>query len=226
MRIVFVRHGDPDYANDCLTPLGVPHAKAAAERLREEGIERIFSSPQGRAVQTAQTTADALGLGVETLDFMHEIAWGSADGTPVFADGHPWKIADELVKTGWDLTDRSWPEHPFYRNNRALEAVRTVEKGTDCWLASLGYVREGSAYRCVRENDAQFTVALFSHGGSSSAALGRILNLPFPYMCAAFHMPFTGITVIRLDRHPGSLCAPCLELTGDGRHIRGLSAHR
>ena len=33
MRIVFVRHGHPNYENDCLTPLGKQHAEAAAERL-------------------------------------------------------------------------------------------------------------------------------------------------------------------------------------------------
>ena len=41
MRIVFVRHGEPDYANDCLTEQGRLQAKAAAERLREEGISEI-----------------------------------------------------------------------------------------------------------------------------------------------------------------------------------------
>ena len=222
MRLVFVRHGEPDYAHDCLTPLGILQAQAAAERLREEEIVRIFTSPQGRARQTAEAASEVLGIEPEVLEFMHEISWGSADGEEIFADGHPWHVADELVRTGWDLTEKNWREHPFYRNNRAAEAVRLVEEGTDRWLASLGYVREGAYYRCVRDDDAQTTVALFSHGGSSSAAMGHILNLTFPYTCAAFHLPFTGITVIRLDRHPGSLSAPCLELAGDGRHIRNV----
>lgn len=223
MRIVFVRHGEPDYANDCLTPLGKLQAKAAAERLREEGIGAIYTSPQGRARQTAEAAAEVLGFPPQTLDFMHEIHWGSVDGEEIYANGHPWKIADELVHTGQDLTDENWREHLFYRNNRAAEAVRTVEDGIDGWLASLGYVREGAYYRNTRTDDAQFTVALFSHGGSSSAAMGRLLNLPFPYMCAVFHLPFTGITTLRFDRHPGSLSAPVLELAGDGRHIRGVA---
>ena len=224
MRILFVRHGEPDYAHDCLTPLGAVQAKAAAERLKEEGIEEIYSSPMGRATETARAAADVLGLEVKTLDFMHEIYWGSDDGTPVFADGHPWHIADEMARQGWDLTDPSWKTHPFFVHNRAAAEVDKVSAGVDCWLASLGYEREGAYYRNVRADDAQHTVALFSHGGSSSAAMGRILNLPFPYMCAMLHLPFTGITAIRLDRHPGSLHLPCLELAGDGRHIRGLTA--
>ena len=38
MRIIFVRHGEPDYARDCLTEAGRRQAAAAAERLAEEGI--------------------------------------------------------------------------------------------------------------------------------------------------------------------------------------------
>ena len=70
------------------------------------------------------------------------------------------------------------------------------------------------------------TVALFAHGGSSAAAMGHILNLPFPYACALFHIEFTGITIIRLDRNPGRQALPCLELANDGRHIRGACYHR
>ena len=35
MRILFVRHGHPNYEKDCLTDLGHLHAAAAAERLSE-----------------------------------------------------------------------------------------------------------------------------------------------------------------------------------------------
>ena len=87
-------------------------------------------------------------------------------------------------------------------------------------------MREDTYYRCVRPDDRQATVALFSHGGSSAAAMGHILNLPFPYACGLFHIEFTGITVIRLDRKPGSRTLPCLELANDGRHIRGACYHR
>ena len=50
MRIVFVRHGEPDYANDCLTDAGKVQAAQAAQRLRSEGISEIWSSPFGRAM--------------------------------------------------------------------------------------------------------------------------------------------------------------------------------
>ena len=167
MRIVFVRHGEPDYAHDCLTEQGKLQAQAAAERLREEGIEEIFSSPLGRAAETAAATAELLKLPVKTLDYMRELHWGSIDGSPLRSDGHPWDLADLLAGEGWDLTNPGWREHPYFRNNRVTENVDLVARKTDEWLLSLGYERRGSYYRCVRQDDRQKTVALFSHGGSS-----------------------------------------------------------
>ena len=226
MRIIFVRHGEPDYAHDCLTEQGKQQALAAAERLREEGIEEIFTSPLGRAAETAAAAAETLGLPVKTLDYMRELHWGSVDGTPLPADGHPWDLADMLAAEGWDLTDPAWREHPYFSNNRVTAEADNVARKTDEWLLTLGYERHGAYYRCVRPDDQQKTVALFSHGGSSAAAMGHILNLPFPYACGLFHLEFTGITVIRLDRKPGRQTLPCLELANDGRHIRGTRYHR
>ncbi len=70
MRIIFVRHGEPDYALDCLTPAGRAQAEAAAERLRGEGISAVYASPMGRAAETAACTARLLGLPVQ-LSLIH-----------------------------------------------------------------------------------------------------------------------------------------------------------
>ena len=91
MRIIFVRHGEPDYANDCLTPTGRAQAAAAAERLSGEGIAAIYASPCGRASETAGYTARRLGLPVTTLDYMREIA-GAAPASPTTAIPGRWGI--------------------------------------------------------------------------------------------------------------------------------------
>ncbi len=223
MRIMFVRHGEPNYEKDCLTALGHLHAKAAAERLAGEGIEVIYSSPQGRALETARASALKLGIkDIKILDFMHEIFWGAKDGSAPYASGNPWLIADEMMAAGKELADANWPELPPFINNRITDEVKRVGREIDIWLKTLGYRREGAYYRQTGESENRRTVALFSHGGSSTAALSRILNQPFPYMCELLHMPFTAITVLRFDPKPGSLCLPHLELAGDARHINGI----
>ena len=100
MRIIFVRHGEPDYANDCLTPEGHKQAAAAAERLSVEGVREIYAAPSGRAQQTAACTARRLGLEVATLSFMGEISWG---GQGIPADGRPWTLGYRMLQEGSDL---------------------------------------------------------------------------------------------------------------------------
>ena len=220
MRIVFVRHGEPDYARDCLTDLGKAQARQAARRLREEGIGELWSSPLGRARETALAAAETLGLPVRTLDFMQEITWGSTDAAPLFAGGHPWAITDALARRGVDLNRPDWRELPEFRTNRVLACVDRIEQGIDAWLADYGYVREGSGYRRASAEPGPRTVALFSHGGSSCAALGHLLNLPFPHALAVLHQDFTGITVLRLDSQAGQGVHPQLKCLNDTGHLR------
>ena len=141
MHIYFVRHGHPDYANDCLTELGHKQAEAAAKRLMGCGIERIFSSTNGRAVQTAEYTARALGLDVTSYDFMREISWGSVDGEPILAKGHPWLLSDLFASEGRSLTDTDWREKEPFCKSRVVECERSVIEGLDGWLESLGFSR-------------------------------------------------------------------------------------
>ena len=219
MKIIFVRHGHPDYVNDCLTELGHEQAEQAALRLRDEGIEKIYSSPFGRAYETALHTAEVLSKDVEKLDFAREIRWGSSDGNEVYADGHPWDTSLYAVSLGYSLMDEEWTKKPPFCNNIVFAELERVAKGTDEWLEGLGYRREGANYRVVGDNTDR-TVALFSHGGSSSAIFSHMLNLPFFYLCRTLCPDFTAVTVLSLSDERGTLTAPMIELANDSRHIK------
>lgn len=221
MRIIFVRHGHPNYEKDCLTELGHRHAEAAAQRLKDEGVERIYSSTCGRAFETAQHLGELLGLPVTGCDFMREISWGNVDG-PAYADGHPWTIADQMVTRGEPLADAAWRGHPEFCHNRLLAACSKVADGADAWLAELGYIREGHYYRV--QPGAPQTIAAFGHGGETAAMLTHLFNLPFPFTCQAMGPDYTGITIVDFPCRPGGLVAPRFELMNDTRHIRGLTA--
>ena len=220
MRIIFVRHGEPDYKNDCLTPTGHIEAEAVAKRLACEGIKEIYSSPMGRALMTMQKFADQHPeLPVKILDFMHEITWGDISGKKLPLNGHPWDCVNEMVSKGLSICDTQWKQGPYFFDNKATLEVENVAKEIDGWLLSLGYSREGFYYRNMRKDDSQHTVVLFSHGGSSCAAMSHMLNIPFPFTCASIHLPFTAISILRLDSKPGTLCAPVIELLSDSKHL-------
>ena len=219
MKMIFVRHGHPDYEHDCLTQLGHEQAAKAALRLKDEGIQQIFSSPFGRAYETALHTARMVSQDVTKLDFMREIRWGSSDGKEVYANGHPWDTSLYAVSLGHSLMDESWTRLAPFSNNIVFSELERVAQQADAWLETLGYRREGTNYRVVGE-DTDRTIALFSHGGSSSALFAHLLNLPFFYLCRALCPDFTSITVLSLSDIKGSLTAPMIELANDSRHIR------
>ena len=221
MKIYFVRHGHPDYKNNCLTELGHKQAAAAAERLKDSGIERVYSSSYGRAIQTAEYTADILGLQVILCDFMKEIAWGSVDDTPILEAGHPWRLSTVFASEGKSLTDFDWRQKEPFCKSKVVASSDVVIAGLDAWLEGLGYKREGDYYR-VGENTPK-VVAMFSHGGSSSVAFSHLFNIPFPQICGMFRIDFTGIAVVDLPDKPGELVYPILRSL-DESHLVGIEA--
>lgn len=218
MRIVFVRHGYPDYDNDCLTDLGYRQAEMAAERLREENFHSIYSSPCGRALQTAECIANVHKQRVEICDFMREMDWGSVDGEPIMQNGHPWNTAEEMILNGQDILSQNWENEEPYCRNRVVRSRYAVCQKFDSFLEDLGYMRAGDFYRVCRENDN--TYAMISHAGSSSAVLAHMFNISFPYFCQIILPDFTSITIVSLCGKAGDLVAPRFEIVNDARHTK------
>ena len=215
MRIIFVRHGEPDYVHDCLTEEGRAQAEAAAERLAGEGISEIYTSPCGRASETASYTAALLGLPVTTLDYMHEISWG---GFRIPHNGHPWTLGDRMLEEGFDFSVRNWQEHPFFNGNVATEYFSEISYKFDAFLETHGYRHEGLRFKCDGGTDK--TIALFSHGGSGACVLAHLLNLPFPYVVSVMPYDFTSIIILDFPVKDGAYVFPRLELFNDCAHIR------
>ena len=76
MLFFYVRHGDPIYNPDSLTPLGHEQARAVAKRFTAHGLDRIYASSSNRAQLTAQPTCDLLKKQMEILDWANEgLVW-------------------------------------------------------------------------------------------------------------------------------------------------------
>ena len=219
MRIILVRHGEPDYVHDCLTDAGKRQAAAAAERLAGEGITGIYASPCGRASETAAYTSARLGLPVTTLDYMHEIPWG---GPGIPHGGHPWTLGDEMLAEGFDFRARDWQAHPFFDGNIATEYYRQIAAKFDEFLAEHGYRHEERRFLCTAGTGE--TLAIFSHGGSGACVLAHLLNLPFPYVASVMPYDFTSIIILDFPVNEGAYIFPRIELFNDCAHIKRSAA--
>ena len=222
MRIIFVRHGHPNYVNDCLTELGHKHAAAAAVRLKDEGISEIYSSTNGRALETAGYVAEKYGLPIVKCEFMREISWGSVDNEPLFLDGHPWSTVDAMVAKGESILNPNWAKEEPFVKNKMVGYTENIAAALDEWLKNLGYTREGLYYRVAEDVATNKTIVAFGHGGAGSAIFSHLFNLPYPFVCTTLNQDYTGITIVELPDTPGALVKPRFEIMNDARHMKDL----
>jgi 2,3-bisphosphoglycerate-dependent phosphoglycerate mutase len=137
-----------------LSPLGHRQCQAIAAALRELPIDKIYSSPLRRALDSAQCIADALGLSVEIEAKLMEINAGIFQGLT-------WDEIDE--KHPADA--KKWKSHdPDFR-------IPNGESRRDL----LQRARE--AFFHIRECGGQHVVVV-AHGGLLSAALKALLEIP------------------------------------------------
>lgn len=227
MRLIFVRHGEPDYQNDCLTANGRVQAADTAKRLKDEGIKAIYSSPMGRARETASYTAKEYGLDVQILDFMHEINWGDAEGTTekLEYEGHPWTLACKLLSENPDYVGSpGWKDHHYFRDNVCMDYYRMVSGEFDGFLAGFGLTRKDGLYLC--KEDREETIALFAHGGSGAIMFSHLLNLPFPFVLSAMPYGVCSVSVIEFKPQFGDKIIPRLELFNDMGHIDKMKVEK
>ena len=117
MILYYVRHGDPIYKPDQLTPLGERQAEALAKRLSVYGVDEIYSSTSTRAMQTAQPTCELMKKELHTLEWMHESLASRELSLPVDENRKQWIWSNPrysnilLSREVREMGDR-WYEHP------------------------------------------------------------------------------------------------------------------
>ena len=72
MRLIFIRHGDPDYVHDTLTEKGKREAELLAQRVKNWDVSKFYVSPLGRAQLTAEYSLKLRGDTAETLPWLRE----------------------------------------------------------------------------------------------------------------------------------------------------------
>ena len=223
MKIRLIRHGDPNYEKNCLTPLGHDQAEALAERLYRNGVraDAVCSSKYGRAVETAEHTAKKYGLPVQILDFAHEIESEPSCLSPEEQQKYgSWPASFEYVKDGINLSVEDPRQFVLYGKTGVGDSDRRVREGFDAWLAAGGYEKEGLYYRCTRKNDSE--VLFFTHGGVISFLVAYLLHINPLAVCCYTRVRCTGITEIEFAGNPGDAVCPVLYCFDDASHLELL----
>ena len=226
MIFYYIRHGDPIYNPDSLTPLGMRQAEALAKRLALYGVDQIYSSTSNRAILTAKPTCDILKKEPVLLDFAHEQhVWDELTIDKADGSGKSWLFHDKSTaeflnsKEIRDLGD-SWYDHPEFAEYHYEKGIDRVYRETDAFLESLGYehLRYTGKYKVKESNEQR--VALFAHQGFGMAFLSCLLDIPYPMFCTHFDMGHTGVTVIEFRGSNGYCIPKILTLSSDSHLYR------
>jgi probable phosphoglycerate mutase len=153
MHLIFIRHGEPDYSVDSLTPEGFREADALAARVaRWKGrVTACYRSPLGRAQRTSEPSLAALGMEAETLPWMAEFTIRDHDRPDGSRHCVTWDLLPSWRTEQPKLAEpEGWVRAEPYPASVADEVVprwEEVKAGVDAVLARHGYVRERGVYR-------------------------------------------------------------------------------
>lgn len=219
MFLYIIRHGEPDYATDSLTPRGVLQAEAVGKRLEASGIDLVYSSPLGRARETAEPLCRRLGLecGIE-----------------------PWsrELDEEMYTDFPDGVRRSLSEiqNTYYRENGNMDlgfdgayscpgfSTSGIKRGGEViinggreFLARHGYVEENGIYRITEPSDER--IALFCHGAMGRLWISQLLHIPVNIMWAGFRYTHTGVTIFEFRNYANGVTSPAMLCYSDMSHL-------
>ena len=224
MLFFYIRHGDPIYNPDMLTPLGHEQAKAVAKRLCLFGIDRVFASSSNRARQTAEPTCALLKKEMTVCEWANEgLAWQeftvvNENGARLWGFHHNETMELFNSKEMRDMGE-NWYNHPALHEGYKA-GVERINREVDAFMLSLGFRhdREKGSYEIVSPNNER--VALFAHQGFGMSFLSSLLDIPYPMFSTHFDTGHTGMTVIDFEERDGYAYPRMLQLANDSHLYR------
>jgi len=221
MRLYYVRHGDPIYSPDSLTPLGHRQAEALSRRMSLHGLDRIYASSSISAQQTAQPTAEVLKKEIITLDWAHENhAWAQL-AYEIEPGRRTWAFTSEVFRMHFQNPEvralgRRWYEHPLFKDYPSFgEGIQRIQKEADAFLASLGYVHDLEKNVYISSGGNTENVGFFAHEGFGLAFLSCVLDIPYPMFATHFDLHHSRMNVIDFPEKAGPVIPRMLQFGGD-----------
>ena len=224
MRILLIRHAEPDYTVDSLTPKGRVEAELLSRRMAGYDIRDYYVSPLGRARDTAAYTLEKTGREAEVLPWLKE-----------FSGKYPDPETGKL-RLAWDIKPRiwneypgvfnihTWLENPLFDEGDFRQVWQETVDGVDALMARYGYEKDGPVWRC--DKNSGDTIALFCHFGISMAVAGYIMDMsPMALWHRTLTLPSSVTELVTEERIRGEVSFRMTRL-GDITHLEAAGEPR
>ena len=218
MKLLLIRHGDPDYAKDWLTPKGLREAEFLAEKISRQDVKEVYVSPLGRAKATASCTLKRMGREAVELEWLREfpvkIHRPDFEGEgPVAWDGLPqdWMQEDEF------FDEHDWGSQQVFQEAKLKAEYDRVIAKFDQLLNEHGYERDGRYYRVHQAN--RDTIVFFCHFGLECVLLSHLLNVSPMILWHGFCAAPTSVTTVITEERRQGIASFRINGFGDISHL-------
>lgn len=203
MKILIIRHGDPDYTIDSLTEKGWKEAAYLSERISKLDLSAIYVSPLGRAKDTASLTLQKMNRTATEQEWLKEFP------PQIYRPDCPDepRICWDWLPQDWTTLENhydknTWSDTAALQAGHVREEYDRVTRHFDEVLAKHGYVRDGQIYRVEKANND--TIAFFCHFGLECVLISHLLGISpmilWHGFCAA---PTSVTTIVSEERRKG-----------------------
>lgn len=249
MRLIFIRHGDPDYAIDNLTEKGKREVALLTERIcKWENITDFYTSPMGRAIATGKPALDKLNRTAEVLPWLQEFK---------YLTKYPENISDKDLAGKeamcWDLKPDYFTSDPlffdkdeftdsdFMQAGDIKSKYKMVCDGFDSILARYGYTRNDKNFYTVSnpvpnhnwnnpiekyhlksikdDYPEETTLVFFCHLGVMFTIIAHLIGLSPMQLWQGFYVAPTSITVVNSEERIAGEAWFRVERLGDTNHL-------
>lgn len=217
MRIILVRHGDPDYSIDSLTEKGWREAELLSQRIETWDVKDFYCSSLGRAKDTASLALKKMKREAMICDWLKEFIVVVKD--PITGEDRiPWDfLPDYWTKEPMMYSKDEWFDAPVMKTGQVKKVYQEVCVSFDHLLSTYGYTREGAYYRTEEGN--KDTIVIFCHLGTICVLMSHLLGIAPTQLWQGFFVAPTSVTVLSTEeRKEGNAYFRC-QVLGDTKHL-------
>lgn len=217
MKLVFIRHGDPDYEHNTLTEQGFKEIEALANYYKDFEFKDAYCSPLARAELTAKAFLRPHSKEAIICDWLEE-----------FSHKVIVPYQEDRVQN-WDFLPSFFTkQEEFYHDDKYLdteimksanmeEHYQKVVNSFDELLKTHNYIREGKYYRV--EKSSKDTLVFICHLGITCVIMSHLMGIPYVLLTQYFASAPTGVTtLVTEEREEGIAQFRCLEY-GNVNHL-------
>ena len=240
MHLIFIRHGDPDYANNTVTEKGRKEAELLAKRIAKWNVTDFYVSPYGRAADTLEPALKLTGRTAQTMDWLREFDVNVIDPVSKNKKSVFWDILpkDYYGEKKYSRID-SWLKTKMAKSGKVKKRYRQLCSGLDQVLCSYDYTRKEKdipLYNCYphltkeealtdthlnpfQKNLDEKNIVFVCHLGSMFACISHLTGISPVQLWQSFFVAPSSVTVLGAqERIPGEVNFRIQQL-GDVSHL-------